>query len=258
MTSAPRAVASPSAAAPPAWVERASFLGAPTVVVGSAVGPRVGDAKRMTREAGELAARLLQPAPSSVHVVNQVHGANLVRVEAGAQTAGAQLAGDADGLWTTSTGVCLVVRTADCAPVAIVGHRRGAAPALALVHSGWRGTLGNIVGAAVCALRAEGFATAEMQLWIGPMISAAAFEIGNDVREQFSARWPHWRECWEGRTMNLGEVIRRQAQAEGVDSGRIVDCGRCTFGEAPALPSHRREGPHRPTTLYTLGCVGPE
>ena len=49
-----------------------------------------------------------------------------------------------DGLWTDEPGQPMMLLTADCLPVAVC--RAGGAPALALLHVGWRGLLAGIVG----------------------------------------------------------------------------------------------------------------
>ena len=70
---------------------------------------------------------------------NQVHGAVVERVDAG--RGWIQIEG-VDGWVTTEPGVLLTVTIADCIPVYLMVEGRG----VALLHAGWRGTAGGILG----------------------------------------------------------------------------------------------------------------
>lgn len=189
----------------------------------------------------------------------QVHGNRLERVgEKSGTSEGSSRTlrmGECDGLWTSLAGTCLLVRTADCAPIGIWDRR---AARLALVHSGWRGTLGNIVGEALKALYAAGTQPEDVALWIGPMICGGHFEVGDEVRKAFAEKWPDWSMHWQGNGMDLEGMIRRQAMMGGVAPEAIFSADRCTFAEAPHLPSHRRQGSHRLTTLFTVAVLRKE
>ena len=72
--------------------------------------------------------------------------------------------------------------TADCLPVLFCdqdGMRVAAA------HAGWRGLAGGVLESAVNAM---GVAPDRVLAWLGPAIEQEAFEVGNEVREQFLAR----------------------------------------------------------------------
>jgi hypothetical protein len=77
---------------------------------------------------------------------------------------------------TTSTGnLPLVIRCADCAAVFIVDRRR---PAIALVHSGKRGTLANIVGNTLATMRQKfGTDPADCLAFISPSIGPCHYEM---------------------------------------------------------------------------------
>jgi copper oxidase (laccase) domain-containing protein len=76
-----------------------------------------------------------------------------------------------DALITRQRNLPLMIRCADCAPVFIVDRRT---PAIALVHSGKKGTLTNVVGNAVSTLpgRAE-----DCLAFIGPSIGPCHYEM---------------------------------------------------------------------------------
>ena len=107
-------------------------------------------------------------APRDWAIVSQVHGSNVVVAETGGHL------GEADGLITETTGVSLVVATADCLPVAVAGRQ-----SMALVHAGWRGIVSGVIPAAMEAMRAMGDEPSEAA--IGPHIGPCCYEVGTEV-----------------------------------------------------------------------------
>ena len=98
---------------------------------------------------------------------------------ASAQADRGQIFAGYDMLITDEPGVPLLLRYADCTPVLIYdpAHR-----ALAVVHSGWRGTVQARGRAAVEALAAEfGSRPADMVAAIGPSIGPCCYEVGDEV-----------------------------------------------------------------------------
>jgi len=107
---------------------------------------------------------------------NQRHTANVRRV--GAADRGRIWPGY-DTLITDEPEVPLLLRYADCTPVLIYDP---AHHALALIHSGWRGTVQAAGRIAVEALAAEyGSRPADLIAAIGPSIGPCCYEVGEDV-----------------------------------------------------------------------------
>lgn len=133
-----------------------------------------------------------------------------------------------DGLWTDEPGVPMLKLTADCVPIAIA-RADGRAPALAVLHAGWRGLAEGIVAAGVAALGGGRLAAA-----VGPAIGPCCYEVGDEVSERFDA------DLTRGRILDLWSASERALRAAGVDRVDRVDlCTRCT----PELFfSHRRQG----------------
>ncbi len=223
--------------------------------IATAVAPRFSMNEEGLRAVFSMAQERWGRAVDIVAGCRQEHGGKIRRVE---KSPNQNLAGNApfvnpeicDGLWTSDAGVFLVVHTADCVPVAL--WDAVAAPRIALVHSGWRGTAANIVGAGVRALAKAGSRPQDLRIWIGPAISGGNFEIGEDVRTVFERQWPEWSDCWTQTTLDLTGIIKRQAMKEGVEACRIEECGLCTYAERETLPSHRREGKGRNRSLWTF------
>ena len=76
-----------------------------------------------------------------------------------------------DALITRHRGLPLVIRCADCAPVFIVDRRT---PAIALVHSGKKGTLANVVSNTVSTLPGR---AVDCLAFIGPSIGPCHYEM---------------------------------------------------------------------------------
>ena len=127
---------------------------------------------------------------SAILMPHQVHGEQHVCVEADflskSDEQQADLLDGVDIIMTPLRQVCVGVSTADCVPVLLYDEVRGVVCA---VHAGWRGT----VARATCqALRVmtERYHTepAHVVAVIGPCISLEAFEVGDEVVEQFAEK----------------------------------------------------------------------
>ncbi len=111
--------------------------------------------------------------PGGVVTANQKHTANVARVGAGD---GGQVLPNTDVLVTDSPGVTLMMRYADCTPLVLFDPVR---KALAVVHSGWRGTVQGAAAAAVAAMALEyGSEPEEIVAAIGPSVGPCCYEVG--------------------------------------------------------------------------------
>jgi YfiH family protein len=188
--------------------------------------------------------------------VKQVHGATVRRASAlgGAHGVPSAQLPEADALiWVQGDPrVVLGVRTADCVPI-LLASRGGFA--CAAIHSGWRGTVLDVAGAAVRALEDLGVPADDLIAAIGPCISAAAFEVGEEVAAQFDEdvvvrappRRPH---------VDLAACVHRQLVGAGLSRGAIAIVGGCTFSEPERFFSYRRDGAGIGQHLSFIGPIG--
>ncbi len=90
---------------------------------------------------------------------------------------------DVDGLITNVPGIILSTFHADCPPVYIIDPVK---KAIGLVHSGWKGTKGEISKNAI-KLMHDNYGTdpSDLVCAIGPSICGPCYEVGMDVAEQF-------------------------------------------------------------------------
>lgn len=117
---------------------------------------------------------------------DQVHGDRVVKVTSADKGKGLVRKSDivnADGLMTNERGVPLVTFYADCVPLFFYDrvHR-----AIALSHSGWKGTALKIAQKTLKAMEKE-YGTKPWQclVAIGPCIGVCCYEVGDDVAQRF-------------------------------------------------------------------------
>jgi polyphenol oxidase len=202
------------------------------------LGRRPGETDAALLENWRRVARALDPRldAGDVALVEQVHGREVVLVE----RARGPLAplGKADALVTTTPGVVLAARAADCVPLLL------AAPGgVAAVHAGWRGCAQDVTLAALALLLARtGARAADVRVAIGPHIGPDAFEVGDEViRGIEAAGVPRAVFVREGARPRVDLAAALEARLASAGVTRIERVGGCTTRD-PALWSHRRDG----------------
>ncbi len=154
--------------------------------------------------------------------VKQVAGDGVARVfERG-------FAGEADALITPERDLCLNVAVADCAPVALVGDDE-----VAMVHSGWRGTLSGISGKA-----AGQMVGGAKRAYIGPCIRGCCYEVSPELADAFAREFGDG--VVSGRYLSLPRAITVDLERAGVE---VVDLGLCTGCRPDLFFSHRKQKP---------------
>src|ERR1044072_2325123 len=94
-----------------------------------------------------------------------------------------------DVIVSDAKGVLAGVKTADCVPILIGDPSTGA---FAAVHAGWRGTLATAVIAGVDRLVKEYDARPDdLRVAIGASAGPCCYEVGNEVIESFTNRFPY-------------------------------------------------------------------
>jgi YfiH family protein len=137
----------------------------------------------------------------------------------------------ADGLWTDEPGLPILAMSADCLAIALVRVETDE-PAVAVLHAGWRGLLGDIAAAGVHAL-----GDGELAAAIGPAIGPCCYEVGEEVAEPFArALGPG---LVQGRRLDLWTAAERTLRRAGVEHVERVDL--CTACNPELFFSHRRD-----------------
>lgn len=155
----------------------------------------------------------------------------------------------ADACVTTSPQVACTIMVADCLPLLFTDcHGR----AVAAAHAGWRGLAGGVIENTLALLCQQARVPAsEVQVWLGPCIGPAAFEVGPEVRDAFVAHDPDAQACFvphgqrPGKWLaHLAGLATQRLQALGVTHcrGNNGSPAWCTVQAASDFFSYRRDG----------------
>jgi len=177
-------------------------------------------------------------ASSGLHIsaawatVHQVHGDRTVVATEPVHY------GDADGLITQRVGLPIVIATADCVPVVLLGERTRA-----LTHAGWRGIASGVVRGAVEKMRA--LDDPPNRAILGPHICGSCYEVGTEVNDAIGGFASLTRTGTNG--ADLAGAIRDQ-----LDGIPTVDMAVCTYEDA-AMASYREDRtPDRQVTVVWI------
>jgi YfiH family protein len=187
-----------------------------------------------------------------------------------------------DALMTDQPGLLLSIRTADCMPILLVDPKRRA---LAAVHAGWRGALERIVEKSVGDMRRL-FASrpSDLLVAIGPSIRVCCYEVGEEVRENFSSRFAKSEDFFQNPAqmrnslatrvprlstaltplghqpenispihLDLIAVARYQLESAGVLPSHVQVAEFCTSCRTDLFFSHRKEGSATGRMLAVVG-----
>jgi polyphenol oxidase len=167
------------------------------------------------------------PDADSFVLGNQVHGSEVRTVGAGRGWTHVE---GIDGWVTTSPATYLTVTIADCIPVYLAVPGRG----IALLHAGWRGTAGRILGGGLSRLlEATGSTPADVLMHCGVGICGGCYEVGSEVMTGCGV--PHvgvgpWH-------VDLRDCLADQAAALGV--GEVTVSSWCSAHDRVRFFSHR-------------------
>ena len=170
--------------------------------------------------------------------LEQVHG---TQVYIASNTSTPAQAPRADAAYTDQPGVVLAMMTADCLPV-LFAARDG--QEIAAAHAGWRGLAAGVLENTLGHFRAP---PGDISAWLGPAISQAAFEVGDEVRTAFmqhdpaaeaafmpSLRAGHWQ-------ADLYALARLRLRAAGLT--HIYGGDLCSYQDPSRFYSYRRATP---------------
>lgn len=161
--------------------------------------------------------------PAEPGWTKQVHGVTVI------QAADCTEDKAADGIVARKAGVVCGVLTADCLPV-LLCDRTGSTVGIA--HAGWRGLAAGIIENVVRAMHAS---AGSLMAYLGPGIGRDAYEVGNEVRDDFIRRNPEAVAAFASRhggkfLADLYLLARQRLAAAGV--GEVYGGGFCTLSEA--------------------------
>lgn len=165
--------------------------------------------------------------------LRQQHGAHVVTVTEPGEADGAA----ADAAVTAASDAVLAVRTADCAPLALVATEG----VVAAVHAGWRGLAAGVVEEATAVVRRLG--GRQIRAFVGPCIHPECYEFGRRPLDDLAARFGHAvvsRTAWGTAALDIPAAVRAALASAGITD--VIEADRCTACEADSWYSHRARG----------------
>ena len=149
--------------------------------------PYSGDEAEKVRRNQTLLMEGMSQTPEELVIPVQTHETNCLLIGDAYLSASSQqrqeMLHGVDALITREPGYCLCISTADCVPVLIYDKKHSA---IAAIHAGWRGTVAYIVRDTLLRMEKEfGTSGEDVVACIGPSISLASFEVGEEVYEAY-------------------------------------------------------------------------
>lgn len=150
-----------------------------------------------------------------------------------------------DGFLTNEAGVALCLLFADCVPVYLYDPIN---EAIALVHSGWKGTVGQIAQKAIWQMeKAFGTKAADVIACIGPSICKDCYEVSSDLYDAFAKVYTpeEMQELFlagkdaQHYQLDLWKAIQITLLKTGVKEAHIHVTDVCTCHNPDLLFSHR-------------------
>lgn len=162
--------------------------------------------------------------------MTQVHRADFVTVHT---PPGTEEKLTADGLITTTPGLTLVVRHADCLPI-LVYHPKGV---IAAIHAGRRSTQQLILKKVLRHLKKCYALQGSLYLWFGPALCTSCHTINQEKTHHF----------------NLYKENRLQAESVfSPEQLLITSSNDCTLHTPQKYYSYRAEGPGVPMNMSAI------
>jgi YfiH family protein len=166
--------------------------------------------------------------------LRQVHGRRVAVLDGGGLPADGYMPGEADAVVTRETGCLLAVLVADCQPVLLFDPVRGV---IANIHSGWRGSVANIIGRTVAVMTARfGSRPGDIRAGVGPSLGPCCAEFVNYRREIPPDLWAYRR---SGPYFDFWALSRDQLLLAGLQAAHIEIGGICTRCRSDQFFSYR-------------------
>ncbi|EIG25869.1 peptidoglycan editing factor PgeF [Haemophilus paraphrohaemolyticus] len=147
---------------------------------------------------------------------------------------------EADAVYTQQANQVCLVMTADCLPV-LFFNKEGTEVAAA--HAGWRGLCDGILEETVAKFKCP---TSDIIAWLGPAIGPTAFQVGEEIIEQFCAFDSNAKLAFtpdlttSGKFLgNLYQLATQRLNKLGITE--ISGGGHCTYTEQDKFFSYRRD-----------------
>ena len=134
----------------------------------------------LANRAGLTLALIEKNFSTKVLFVNQIHGSEVVVVDAVEKIHGDQDLPKADAIVTNLPNISIGVITADCAPILFCDEEENI---IAAAHAGWRGAKMGVIAATVAEMKKLG--AKNIKAIIGPMIQQRSYQVSQEFLDDF-------------------------------------------------------------------------
>ncbi|MCP4119253.1 MAG: peptidoglycan editing factor PgeF [Desulfobacteraceae bacterium] len=200
------------------------------------VGLSTGDSREAVLKNRELVSRTL--GGGAPVYLNQVHSDTVLVLKKDKTGNIPAMAGDnvADAVVTDIPDLALVIQVADCQAVILADPVKRV---VANIHSGWKGSVGNIIARTIDAMEENfGSAPGDILAGIGPSLGPCCAEFVNYRTEIPEHLWY----IKDGNDhFDFWRLSHDQLEKRGVKPGNIVRAGICTKCSPGAYFSYRHE-----------------
>ncbi|AZT90221.1 peptidoglycan editing factor PgeF [Caldicellulosiruptor changbaiensis] len=177
----------------------------------------------------------------NIYYAKQVHKNDIIIVEKGFNFFEYTQENEADGLITQKSGITLITFHADCIPIYIYDKEK---KIIALIHSGWRGSLQHISKRAIDILISQFKCNiSNLIVVIGPGICKEHFEVGEEVYDAFLQEFGSdiciYHE--ERYYLDLKKAIEKDLLGNGLKKEQIIVSDMCTYEKEDLFFSYRRD-----------------
>ncbi len=209
------------------------------------LGYNTDDTPENTTENRRLFFTALGIDPAQVASSHQCHGTRILTATEPGRFDGY------DALMTNVPGLFVAVSIADCVPVLIYDS---VTQAVAAVHAGWRGTVGEIVGKTVRAMHDQyGTRPADCFAYVGTCIDETSFAVSSDTANAFAPEFVQPGQQSGKFLVDLKAANARQLTDFGIPSAQISRSPFSTVLNNADYFSHRAEQGQTGRMLAVIG-----
>lgn len=213
------------------------------------IGYGSGDDKAKVCENRRHVAKALSSTQDEILTCYQIHS-NICHIVSSME----ETHQEGDALVTNAPNLPIAVLTADCVPVLFADAE---AKVIGAAHAGWKGAKAGILGSTIDAMETLGATKEHIIAAIGPAISQASYEVGNELMEQFTAE----DQAYQIFFTNGGNSTHRQFDLPGLVAEKLRKLGVAklekldydTYVDERRFYSFRR-ATHRQESIYGRQC----
>lgn len=182
--------------------------------------------------------------PEQVAQAQLVHGSHVEIVTNQTHCGTYQKLPKTDGLVTNVPGKVLFIPVADCAAIAFYDPNH---QVTAMIHAGWRGTVGGIIPETVKTMKQLGSDPSDILVGISPILGKCCYQVRQDLVNIFMEAFPaQAQDFFEPQVddtylFDITAVFRLQLLESGIHFDHIEESGICTACHTDEFYSYRAE-----------------